>query len=765
MCVFGTSAWALEKDADGIYQIGTAEDLVAFSELVNGGEITANAVLTADIDMTASSAAFQPIGKESAMYSGTFDGQGHRIKNLNISIPHDFVGVFGLIQSPATIKNFVLDESCTIDGGGNYCAIIGQARGAQGPIYMENLGMEGTIHLTGWNGAGIIGNNKSSVAIFNMKNCYVSGNVTADGNYSGALTGYAGPNGKFENCWVTGEVTGTDNEGSYFIRGMDSGTITNCYSKVGTQAITITDEQLASGELCYLLNGDQSEITWYQTIGEDEHPVLDATHSKVYTTAERRCDGKIIGEGIFTNDETQVSAIPVHQYENDVCIVCGQFNPDFLEMKDGFYQIADGAQLVKFSKAVNAGNIGFNAQLTADIDMSAESANFLPIGCESTKYSGTFDGQGHRIKNLKISLDQARVGVFGVVQTPAIIKNFVLDENCTIECTGNYAGIIGSAMGNKGDIYMENLGMEGTIHLGGWNGAGIIGNNQGNAGIFHMKNCYVTGNVRADGNYSGALTGWAGQNATFENCWVTGEITGTDNEGSYFIRGMESGTITNCYSKVGTQATTITDEQVVSGELCAKLGIPFRQNIGEDAYPVLDPTHGVVASITKEGYATMYIPETSVTIPAGVEAFTGTIVDDQLWLRPLQNVIILGQAVVLKGKAGYYSFMPIDSGDGLVRSDLLGTNGPLETDGSQFVLAKKDGIVGFYKAEGTIPAGKAYLLGGANVKGFGLSFDGETGIAETVEATENDAIYDLSGRRVEKATKGIYVVNGKKFVK
>ena len=125
MCVFGTSAWALEKDADGIYQIGTAEDLVAFSELVNGGEITANAVLTADIDMTASSAAFQPIGKESAMYSGTFDGQGHRIKNLNISIPHDFVGVFGLIQSPATIKNFVLDESCTIDGGGNYCAIIG----------------------------------------------------------------------------------------------------------------------------------------------------------------------------------------------------------------------------------------------------------------------------------------------------------------------------------------------------------------------------------------------------------------------------------------------------------------------------------------------------------------------------------------------------------------------------------------------------------------------------------------------------------------
>ena len=37
MCLSGTSAWALEQDADGIYQIGTAEDLVAFAELVNGG--------------------------------------------------------------------------------------------------------------------------------------------------------------------------------------------------------------------------------------------------------------------------------------------------------------------------------------------------------------------------------------------------------------------------------------------------------------------------------------------------------------------------------------------------------------------------------------------------------------------------------------------------------------------------------------------------------------------------------------------------------
>jgi len=65
------------------------------------------------------------------------------------------------------------------------------------------------------------------------------------------------------------------------VRGFYDGKIINCYSNAGTQATRITDEQVASGELCYLLNGDQSEIIWYQTLGEDRFPVFDPTHSVV----------------------------------------------------------------------------------------------------------------------------------------------------------------------------------------------------------------------------------------------------------------------------------------------------------------------------------------------------------------------------------------------------------------------------------------------------------------------------------------------------
>ena len=105
----------------------------------------------------------------------------------------------------------------------------------------------------------------------------------------------------------------------------------------------------------------------------------------------------------------------------------------------------------------------------------------------------------------------------------------------------------------------------------------------------------------------------------------------------------------------------------------------------------------------------------------------------------------------------------------LLDNDLKGTFVEIAADG-KYVLAQPEGKeVGFYKAEGTIPAGKAYLEAqGAEVKGFAIVINGgETAIEGiTTSATiPADAIYDLSGRRVEKATKGIYIINGKKVLK
>lgn len=84
---------------------------------------------------------------------------------------------------------------------------------------------------------------------------------------------------------------------------------------------------------------------------------------------------------------------------------------------------------------------------------------------------------------------------------------------------------------------------------------------------------------------------------------------------------------------------------------------------------------------------------------------------------------------------------------------------------------EKTGLGFYWGAENggayTVKPGLAYLavpeVQAANVKGF--SFDGtQTGINGVEATTAKGAIYNLNGQRVEKAQRGIYIQNGKKFI-
>ena len=235
-------------------------------------------------------------------------------------------------------------------------------------------------------------------------------------------------------------------------------------------------------------------------------------------------------------------------------------------------------------------------------------------------------------------------------------------------------------------------------------------------------------------------------------------------------------TITNSYSTQagGEGCIKLSEEQVKNGELAYLLNQGdiqnpvWRQSIGYDSKPTFDTTHGIVNKIDAAGYATQYIADSNVMIPEGVTAYTGFIDTPWIALRPLTSIIPAGEAVVLQGAQGYYSFIPVTVEGTVEKNELKGTIAPLATTGSEYVLAQKDGVIGFYKAEGTIPAGKAYIeyAGAAGVKGFAL--EGATGIELTPALSQGEgepAIFDLSGRRVEKATKGIFIVNGKKVLK
>ncbi len=88
--------------------------------------------------------------------------------------------------------------------------------------------------------------------------------------------------------------------------------------------------------------------------------------------------------------------------------------------------------------------------------------------------------------------------------------------------------------------------------------------------------------------------------------------------------------------------------------------------------------------------------------------------------------------------------------------------------GFQYVLGSKGGVVAFYRIHtGNIPEGKVYIAAAAPADRLNIVLEGEATAIQgfKAEAESNAPIYNLNGVRVNKAGKGVYIQNGKKFVK
>lgn len=96
-------------------KIETAEDFVDFALLVNAGKDEFNEIVSLEneIDFDGCDRAFVPIGTNENCFNKSFDGKGHAIKNLMISVTGKYGGLFGKYCG-TSIKNVVLDESCSI---------------------------------------------------------------------------------------------------------------------------------------------------------------------------------------------------------------------------------------------------------------------------------------------------------------------------------------------------------------------------------------------------------------------------------------------------------------------------------------------------------------------------------------------------------------------------------------------------------------------------------------------------------------------------
>jgi hypothetical protein len=814
---------AKKVTADGFYEIGSKEDLVAFAALVNGGDTRIKGRLTADINMEGA-AADTRIGTSSKRFVGVFDGEGHTISNLNIDIAGNDVGLF--VTGPNVfLDNFFLDETCTIKGQ-NQTGVIGNHNGASGRFF--KIGSAAKIVSTGENNGGLIGGCWcGNPGVVNIKSCWTIGTIETSGekqNNCGQFCGWTNQGTiNFSNCWSTATMNHWQDYDKFWARYGATLKFTNCYSTGGRQVQGIVADDVKSGRLCFLLNGGDTEAPiWFQTLGSDAQPTLSNTSGTVYASYNTDCDGFTpTATPGYSNTPTGMTGLPSrgHNYVADVCTQCGQTKANAKK-----YTISTGDQLRHFAYGVEAGNRKINATLAADINLEGVT---LPImGSNGNFFSGTFDGKGHAIHNYSLTSNEDYAGFFGMIYQ-ATVKDFSIDGNMTlsgknvggligqtnssntisdvhstlnITATGKandrFGGIVGYAAGSATTITNCTNGGTMTVREGYENSiGGIIGNGYYN---LTLDNCVFYGTFKALGTEKAGNAGGivAYINSTtmtrINNCVAAGTVDLPEGRTFNLCRGIvanvpndnvkaQMSKVTNCYytdfgagvtegtpddTKAET-VTTATAEQVASGDLTYALNGnssegTWTQTIGTDATPMPNYGSEKVYKTSNVGWSTFFDTTANYAFN-GVKAYTGKVNGESLTLTEVSQVNA-GTPVVLEGY--YYNKVVKATTAEMPENDLKGTTEDITADGSQYVLAKKDDVVGFYQAtEGTIAAGKAYLTGiAAGVKA--VTFGNATSLTPTLsEEREPAAVYDLSGRRVQKATKGLYIINGKKVLK
>ncbi len=256
----------------------------------------------------------------------------------------------------------------------------------------------------------------------------------------------------------------------------------------------------------------------------------------------------------------------------------------------------------------------------------------------------------------------------------------------------------------------------------------------------------------------------------------------TDDASWTQLSGYYSTTFTANSGAIGTKEL-IVNETIIEGNeyKCVAMYTPI-----DGTASVLAESDIVAVPITVSvtdagGYATYCNAYRSLDFSAAtnIKAYKVTVSGSKAILTEVEKVN-KGQGVVLRSSGVATEAIPLLT-DGTTESTmnlLVGlTTGTTiyETataDGNtytNYVLAKKNGNIAFYKANTTgttLAAGKAYLrvLSTNSASYFSLDSedDGTTGINEAVNAPANDnAFYTLQGIRVDTPTKGLYIHRGR----
>lgn len=228
--------------------------------------------------------------------------------------------------------------------------------------------------------------------------------------------------------------------------------------------------------------------------------------------------------------------------EDDVSTTCGHTREagGFLQGDGGKanpYVVFTAAQLAHVSSHLESYFIQ-----TADVDIAEDSnfsGGFSMIAAAGTPFSGEYDGNGHTIKNLTITGDKDRMGLFA--ENTGVLRNVqIFSGSITSNLTaGAYVGGIAGINFEKGQIVAcsnrARVSAKESAYVGG-----IAGYNYGG----RVHDCYNAAKISGTANVGG-LVGVNRDSGSISGSYNVGTIEGDTATGA--IAGTNEAKITNCY--------------------------------------------------------------------------------------------------------------------------------------------------------------------------------------------------------------------------
>lgn len=189
----------------------------------------------------------------------------------------------------------------------------------------------------------------------------------------------------------------------------------------------------------------------------------------------------------------------------------------------------------------------------------------------------------------------------------------------------------------------------------------------------------------------------------------------------------------------------------------------------------IEEVESLPVTIASSGYTTFYAP-VDIQVPAGTTAYAATVDEEETTITysPYENNIIpAAHGAMLKGTPNAPINLVPTTGADDKDSHLVGYEAThaVSQNVGMYIYTLQSGMFQYFTGS-QIPGFKAYLLlsqdhrASSGNSNFRVVFeDGIVTGIEAVESSSSNEIFDLQGRRVNNAQKGLYIVNGRKVLR